>query len=375
MTSLPAFFEQVALNAAILFDDVIVLAKPAIGRIGDAASAAKVVVASAADDSIALAKPAMKKTAAVVVDDTAVSSSQINAGAIAQHREYAVWSKIVAASLANKVVITGVIMIAGVLMPVLPKIMLAFGGAYLAYEGAHKMVEYVFVLRNKLRALRGLPPLAQHHGAQPKAQAQKEFAPQNGKVGFIGRFLGQEPKERAVLVDLILLDAILSTEILLVANGTLGEVGAWMQAFALVVVGFATTLGVYGVVLAIIRVDNIAGYFAAPDSRLYRPRFAAGLMRALPPALRMIGIIGTIAMLGVAGDVLGHLLPEAFSALSWIALADGFHALSEGLHHALGVLPIGGETFASMTVGLGLGLVMMAVASAATCAVKRLRRS
>lgn len=359
MSSLVAFLEQVATSATILLDDVVALAKPAIGRIGDTATAAKMAAASAADDTLPLAKAAMKKAGAVVVDDTAVSSDQLNESSIEQHREYAVWRKIVAGSLLNKAIIQTVIMITGAVAPVIPHIMLAFGAGYLAFEGAHKMMEYVHHLRNRLRHLRGLEPVAAHHQAAPSKEQDSPAAPRFKLPAIIDRFLGHDPKERAVLTDLILLDAILSTEILLVANGTLGEVGAVMQAMALAIVGLGTTLGVYGIVLGIVRADNVAGYFAKPDSRFYMPRMAHGMMRALPHLLIVIGFIGTTAMLGVAGDVSSHLLPATINAVGMESASHAVHEVFVAIPHALDFLPFGAQTVASMTAGLVIGLVLI----------------
>jgi len=365
MSSLIPFFEQVTKSASILLDDVIVLAKPALSRIGDAATVAKMAAASAADDTLPLTKLAMKKASAVVVDDTAVSSDQLNEASIAQHREYAVWRKIVVGSLVNKVVIQAVIIITGAVAPLIPHLMLACGAAYLAYEGAHKMMEYGVHLTNLARSWRGLPPVASHHEEEAKAVALVVAKREIRLPAFIDRFLGQDQKERTVLTDLILLDAILSTEILLVANGTLGDVGAWIQIAALAIVGLGTTLGVYGIVLAIVRADNVAGYFADPASRLYLPRFSTAMMTALPYILKVIGVIGTTAMLGVAGDVVAHQAPAALDGLGVTQAGQAVHSLMEGLPHALGFLPFGAQMLASMLTGFVAGLILIGVVKGA----------
>jgi predicted DNA repair protein MutK len=359
MSSLIPFFEQVAKSATILLDDVVVLAKPALSRIGDTALAAKMAAASAADDTLPLAKTAMKKATAVVVDDTAVSSDQLSEGGIAQHREYAVWRKIVAGSLMNKVLILVVIMVTGAVAPVVPHVMLAFGAAYLAFEGAHKAMEYAHSLRSFARRWRGLAPVHQGHGA---AEHEAAATIQRQLPAFIDRFLGSDPKERSVLVDLILLDAILSTEILLVANGTLGEVGLAMQAFALGIVGAGTTLGVYGIVLLIIRVDNVAGYFANPENRFYLPALSKGMMQSLPYLLKVIGVVGTVAMLGVAGEVALHMLPSTAEALGAKDAAQSMHHVIQAFPDVLSFLPFGAETAVFMSTGLVIGLVLISLA-------------
>jgi len=356
MSSLIAYLQQVAAASTILFDDVIALAKPALGRIGDTAMAARMAAASTADDIIPLTKLAIKKAGAVVVDDTAVSSDQLNEGAIAQHREYAVWRKIVVASLVNKVIVQGVIMLTGAVAPVIPQLMLAFGAGYLGFEGAHKMMEYGLYLRNRFRAQRGLSTAKICSNAAPSGP----ITPSGFKLpAFIDRFLGEDPKERCVLIDLILLDAILSTEILLVANGALGEVGAMMQAIALGIVGAGITMGVYGVVLCIVRVDNVAGYLANPASRFRMPKLAYGMMYALPYLLKVVGIIGTLAMLGVAGDVAAHMLPAALQAMSMPDAAYAAHIATEAVPRALGFLPAGAQMIGSIMTGFIVGICLI----------------
>ena len=375
MSSLVVFLEQVTKSALILLDDVVVLAKPALSRMGDAVVAAKMSAASAADDTLPLAKLAMKKAGAVVVDDTAVSSDQLNEASIAQHREYAVWRKIVIGSFANKIVIQSIIMITGAVAPVIPHIMLACGAGYLAYEGAHKMIEYAHHLRNQLRAMRGLPSAAQQHEAVSLPVLAEAGKPKYKIPAFIDRFLGEDPKERAVLTDLILLDAILSTEILLVANGTLGDVGIWMQVAALGIVAIATTLGVYGIVLTIVRADNVAGYFANPASRFSMPRLAKGMMTSLPYALKVIGVVGTTAMLGVAGDVLAHLLPKAIEASGAPEAAHTAHGVFEFIPHALSFMPFGAETLGSMSAGFVAGIGLIGAHGLLAKTAKKFKRS
>lgn len=374
MSSLPVFFEQVLKTSSILLDDVVVLAKPALSRIGDTAFAAKMAAASAADDTLPLAKAAMKKAGAVVVDDTAVSSDQLNEASIAQHREYAIWRKIVVGSLSNKAIIQIVIMVTGAVAPVVPHIMLAFGAAYLAYEGAHKLMEYFHHIYNWGRSVLGLAAPGPHQEPKLPEVAGEATTPNFKLPAFIDRFLGQDPKERAVLTDLILLDAILSTEILLVANGTLGEVDVLMQAMALALVGLGTTLGVYGIVLLIIRADNVAGYFANPASRFSMPNLARRMMLGLPYVLKVIGVVGTTAMLGVAGDVMAHLLPQTLDAAGSPDAAHSLHAVFDAIPHALSFLPFGAEMLGSITAGLAGGAVLIGAHTASATLVRRIRR-
>ncbi len=348
------FLEQMGRNAAILADDVVALAKPAI---------------AAADDIAALSKPAISKASAVVVDDTAVCSHQVNESAIAQQREYTVWAKIVGSSLVNKAVLSTVILSAGAVFPLLPQILLGLGGCYLAIEGAHKVHEYAHAIRARLR---GAPQEISPAPEKPVEIKKDEGALAAKKApSFLDRFWGQDPKERRLLKDLVLLDAILSTEILLVANGLLGGHPLLMQAAAMGIVGVTTTLGVYGAVLGVIRADNVAASLMNPQSKIRLPRVGRGLIRGLPYALRTIGVIGTVAMLGVGGEVLGHLFPQAVTGLGAASLGQALHHGTAAFTHFMGILPAG-QLLATTSLGLAAGGLMTSSLALANQARTRL---
>ena len=171
---------------------------------------------------------------------------------------------------------------------------------------------------------------------------------------------------------MILLDAILSTEILLVANGMLTGKPALLQAATLGIVSAATTLGVYGTVLGIIRADNIATSLCNPKNKLYFPKAGKALMRGLPHALKAIGAIGTIAMLGVGGEVLSHIIPPAMQGIGAAGLGETIHHATTGFTNTLSAIPMG-ASLATAAIGLGAGLIMTTAATLVKATTPRIK--
>ncbi len=388
MTTLSALIATTSENlekllgyGSILFDDIFALSKSAASK---AISGSEIVgltkpaisKAVSGSDVAGLVKPAVSKATGVVVDDMTVVSSGLNESEIAQEREFAVWRKIVAGSLVNKAVVMVVVLGIGAAFPLVPQIMLGLGACYLALEGTHKVFEYV--KHSKAPSAPETPlKLPKKPGifarAMQKPAVQKALAP---LAAGVNRFLGTHAKERAVLKDLLLLDAILSTEILLMAKSTLGDIPIAAQLVTLIVVSFVTTFGVYGIVFAIIRADNVAESLCNPASRFYSPRLAQSIMKTLPYALSTIGVIGTIAMLAVAGDVLAHMMPAATAALGAgqgaAAIERGIHAYNEAFVHTL---PFGGATLSASLLGLVLGLILIRALSASQNLAKKWRKA
>jgi len=364
MTSFPSHIAVIAHNVeklfgygSIVFDDIFALSKSAASK------------AISGSEVAGFVKPAVSKAAGVVVDDMTVVSSGVNESEISQDRENAIWCKIVAGSMINKIIVAAIILAAGVTFPILPEIMLGLGACYLAFEGAHKVLEAVNHFKEKsissTERVEDLPQNEKTEGSSPS------FCAQFVNIGWIkrlcspltaafNRFLGTHPKERSVLQDLLILDGILSTEILLMANSTLTHVSLNIQIATLGVVGFVITLGVYGIVYVIIRADNFAESLCNPQNAVHCPRVASGILRSLPYALKAISVIGTVAMLGVAGEVAAHLLPKIFVGTGLIsageALAKAFHGFDEALMHAL---PTGGKMLATSFTGFVAGTILI----------------
>jgi predicted DNA repair protein MutK len=250
-----------------------------IALLDDVAGLAKAAAASL-DDIAGQAAKAGTKAAGVVIDDTAVTPRYLTGFTAA--RELPVVGKIALGSLKNKLLfLLPAALILSLLIPhaIMPLLML--GGLYLCYEGAEKIFESVF------------PHAAHKHEAalEPIAADPRSFEDQK-------------------VASAIKTDFILSAEIMTITLGAIPDTGPWAQAAVLASVGIAITIAVYGVVAIIVKADDagLALAQAGGSSALGAPARLVGrlLVRGMPYFLRMLGIVGTAAMIWVGGGILLH---------------------------------------------------------------------
>jgi predicted DNA repair protein MutK len=287
-----------------------------VALLDDVAGIAKIAAASL-DDVGAAAGKAGIKAAGVVVDDAAVTPGY--AIGFTPDRELPIVAKIAMGSLRNKFVflLPGALLLSA-FAPWLITPILMLGGAYLAYEATEKILE----------ALRG----------DDTGDEASELA------------LSSADLEKAKVAGAVRTDLILSAEIMAISLASVADRPLWMQAAALAVVGFAMTVGVYGVVGLIVKMDDIGLHLARRDSRTAKA-FGCGLVRAMPIVMDTLTQVGTAAMLWVGGGILVH-------GLEHYALTPAPHwlnAASEWAGQAPGVGPVAAwATFAAGSAVVGL---------------------
>ena len=290
----------------------------------DVAALARLAAASV-DDIGAAAGRAGVKAAGVVVDDTAVTPQYVRG--VTAEREFPIVKRIAIGSLRNKLLfILPAALLLSQFLPWALTPLLMLGGTYLCYEGAEKV----------WGALRG------HHDHDEPAALEGPDA------------------EKTVVSGAIRTDFILSAEIMVIALNEVADEPFVSRALILVVVAVAITLLVYGVVAAIVKMDD-AGLALAQRPSAGAQRIGRGLVHAMPRLLTGISVVGTAAMLWVGG----HILLVGVDDLGWHAPYDVVHHAEEAVHHA--VEGIGGalawlvNTGASALVGLLVGAVAVAV--------------
>ena len=290
-----------------LFDDVATIAK---------------LAAASVDDVGAAAGRASMKAAGVVVDDTAVTPAYVQG--LAAERELPIIRKIATGSLRNKILfILPVAILLSELAPTLVEVILMVGGAYLCYEGAHKI----------LRARKG-----HDEGHDVPAAARGPEA------------------ERATIAGAIRTDFILSAEIMVISLKEVIDEPLASRAAILVVVALLITIVVYGLVAAIVKMDDL-GLSLTQRGSEGSQRVGRGLVTGMPVLLRWLSRIGTAAMLWVGG----HILLVGTDELGWHGPYDLVHDLEEAVHGigaASRVLEWLVNTGASAAVGLAVGLVV-----------------
>ncbi len=327
-----------------------------IALLDDVAGLAKVAAASL-DDTVGQAARAGAKAAGVVIDDAAVTPRYVVG--FSADRELPIVGKIAVGSLRNKLLyLLPAALALSLMAPWLITPLLMLGGAYLCFEGAEKVI-------HSLR-----PHGAQGHAARAEPVAESPQALEDRKV------------RSAIQTDLIL-----SAEIMAITLGTVPDAGFMVQAVVLAAVGIGITGLVYGGVALIVKADD-AGRALAHNSRpassvlglrgaapgqpptradqIVRPVTRAlgrGLVVGMPVFLRVLGVVGTAAMVWVGGGIIIHGLEEL-----------GFPALAHLVHSATALghgLPIGAGA-AEWLVGAAVaGVFGLLVGSALVPVVQR----
>lgn len=234
-------------------------------------------IAALMDDVAVTSKIATKQTAGILGDDLAVNAEK--ATGFLSSREIPVLLAIMKGSFINKLIILPIAFFLQWLYPPAIKVILVFGGLYLAYEGIEKIVEYFFHKKEN-NAI--------------EAEVDEEM-------------VSAEVAEKSKIKSAIMTDFILSIEIVIIALGTVLTQPLSIQIITVSIVAILATVGVYGIVALIVRMDD-AGYklIRKSNDKGIFAQIGKFLVNALPFVIKGLGIIGTIALILVAGGIFGH---------------------------------------------------------------------
>lgn len=260
------------------------------------------------DDVATMSQVATKKTAGILGDDLAVNANK--ASGFTASRELPVLWAITKGSFLNKVLILPVAFLLSAFLPWLIIPILMVGGVYLAYEGAETIYKYFFHKKEK-----------KHITVMEDKSKEAILADENEKI------------KSAITTDFIL-----SIEIIIIALGTVTEQPLIVQIMVVTFIAFLATVGVYGIVALIIRMDDLGYKFIAmgKDASSFLTKTGQFLVAALPKVIKSLTVIGTLAMLLVAGEIYLH----------------NIHALHDALHP----LP---ELIGALFIGMIVGLIAM----------------
>lgn len=232
-------------------------------------------IAALMDDVAMASKLATKKTAGILGDDLAVNAEK--ATGFLESREIPVLWAITKGSFLNKLIIVPIILALNAFLPIATKILLVIGGVYLAYEGVEKIIHFLFHREKK------------------------------GEEVIIENTRDDREAEKTKIRSAIITDFILSLEIVIIALSTVLEQPLTTQILTVSIVAIIATVGVYGIVALIVRMDD-AGYKLIKNSGEKGIFNAIGnlLVKALPIIIKALGIVGTIALLLVSGQIFVH---------------------------------------------------------------------
>ncbi|MEZ4400367.1 MAG: DUF808 family protein [Kofleriaceae bacterium] len=299
-------------------------------------------IAMILDDVVVLSKAATKKTAGVLGDDLALNAQQVT-GVRAERELPVVWA-VARGSLRNKAIIVPSAFLISVVAPWLVLPLLVLGGTFLCYEGFHKLAH---------RWLHTVDDDRAHHQAHLAAVADPS-------VDLVAA-------ERAKIAGAVRTDFILSAEIIVITLGTVADAALGVRIAVLLAIAVIMTVGVYGLVAGIVRLDDAGRALVARPGRAAQA-LGRGLLALAPRLLRFLAVAGTAAMFMVGGGIVVHAVGPLHHAVAGWAAAAGEVEVAGGL--VAWLVPAVVDAATGIVVG---GLAVAAVALVGRVRARRAR--
>lgn len=274
------------------------------------------------DDVSVMTKVAAKKTAGVLGDDLALNAEQVT-GVKADRELPVVWA-VAKGSFINKLILVPAALLISTIYPPLVTFLLMCGGLFLAYEGAEKVIHKFW-------------PQILPHDEEQNARRQANADETIDLVAF----------EKEKIKGAIRTDFVLSAEIIVITLGAAAGGTLLTKTLVLSIVAIAITIGVYGLVAGIVKIDDL-GFYLKKQSSNAKQKIGDFLLAAAPKLMKFLSIAGTLAMFLVGGGILVH--------------GIGFlHHGVEDIAHLTGVFETITTTLLNGLVGLIIGVIVVAV--------------
>lgn len=270
-------------------------------------------IATILDDVAVMTKVAAKKTAGVLGDDLALNAQQV--AGVAAERELPVVMAVAIGSLKNKLILVPAALAISAFIPWAVTPLLMIGGLYLCLEGVEKLAHKWL-----------------HSAVEDAAHHAEELA------AVIDEKLDLAAYEADKIKGAIRTDFVLSAEIIVIALGTVADKSFPTQLAVLSGIGLIMTLGVYGLVAGIVKMDDVGVWLMTKTSALAQ-WVGKGLLLAAPKLMKLLTIVGTAAMFLVGGGILSHGIPIVHHAIEHVAESAGVFGsvLSMGLDGLVGI--------------------------------------
>ena len=279
-------------------------------------------IATILDDVAVMSKVAAKKTAGVLGDDLALNAQQVS-GVSADRELPVVWA-VALGSMLNKAILVPAALAISAFAPWAVTPLLMIGGAFLCYEGFHKLAHKFL------------------HSKSEDEQHHKELIEANRNTEQDIVALEKEKVKGAIRTDFIL-----SAEIIVITLGTVSGADFMTRVSVLVAIALLMTVGVYGLVGGIVKLDDLGLWLSRTGSGL-RKALGNGILRAAPWLMKFLSVAGTAAMFLVGGSILVHGIPALHH---WVEAHAG-HWLASSLVEAV--------------VGIVAGILVVVVVTAAS---------
>lgn len=279
-------------------------------------------IATILDDVALMSKMAAKKTAGVLGDDLALNAQQVTG--VRADRELPIVWKVAKGSFVNKLILVPLALLISVIAPWLINPLLMLGGLFLCYEGVEKVLHTIM-----------------HKKASTSEEAKAELENEELDLATF---------EKEKIKGAVRTDFILSAEIVLITLGTVATATLMTKVSVLSVIAVVMTIGVYGLVGMIVKIDDL-GLYLTEQSTSFKQTIGRGLLAFAPILMKLLSIVGTIAMFLVGGGIINHTIPL-------------LHHLTEDTVDHVETIPAVGNIIGALTptlINFGIGLVAGAI--------------
>ncbi|WP_370451456.1 DUF808 domain-containing protein [Buttiauxella sp. B2] len=279
-------------------------------------------IATLLDDISMMGKLAAKKTAGVLGDDLSLNAQQVS-GVRANRELPVVWS-VAKGSFLNKLILVPLALVISAFAPWAITPLLMIGGAFLCYEGVEKVVHSLH---------------ARKHKETPEVRQQR-----------LDDIAAQDPLvyERDKVKGAIRTDFILSAEIIAITLGIVAQAPLLNQVLVLSGIAIVVTVGVYGLVGIIVKLDDL-GYWLVEKPAAITRGIGKGLLVLAPWLMKFLSVVGTLAMFLVGGGILVHGIPVLH------------HAIENWAQQMGGVVHLLGPTVANLVIGFIIGAIVLVI--------------
>lgn len=249
-------------------------------------------IAAVLDDISVMTKVAAKKTSAVLGDDLALNAQQVT-GVRAEREIPVVWA-VAKGSFINKLILVPLALLISAFIPWAITPLLMIGGAYLCFEGAEKLMHKY---------------LHSSEEQEKKSEHETVMSPDE-LVAF----------EKRKIKGAVRTDFVLSAEIIAITLGIVSSTTLMNQVVILSIIAIVMTIGVYGLVAGIVKIDDLGFYLQKKNAKLLS-KLGNGLIHATPYLMKTLSVVGTAAMFLVGGGILTHGIPFIHLWIEELSLA------------------------------------------------------
>ena len=285
-------------------------------------------IATILDDVAVMSKMAAKKTAGVLGDDLALNAQQVSG--VRTDRELPVVWAVAKGSFVNKLILVPAALLISVVAPWLITPLLMIGGLFLCYEGVEKVLHSLH-----------------HKKAKTEEEASQELTAIETDMATF---------EKDKVKGAIRTDFILSAEIVVISLGTVAAATFSTKVMVLSIIAILMTVGVYGFVAMIVKIDDL-GLYLTQQASSFKQTIGRGLLAFAPKLMKTLTFVGTIAMFLVGGGIISHGVPL-------------LHHFTEGSVDYAEHIPTVGSivgaltpTLINLVIGFVAGLIVLAIVS------------